>query len=115
MFCWETYPNVLRAILKATLGRGVKVSLRQTKVADTANGLIKGCLGRGGLPIVLVNSGAHWVLVDDWNDSADKPVSILDPANDEPSAFTISFWNALFLAAVDCGKYDGKYVIVEVG
>ena len=113
--CWLTYPDALQAVLTARLGGGVTVAVKQTNTEAIANGRIKSCLGRGGLPIVLVNCGAHWVVVDEWNDNHAKPVRLLDPAHDEPTRLTVRYWNALFMGAVDCGVFDGNYVIVEVG
>lgn len=111
--CWETHPRALRLALKSLLGV-TKVTLSQTEDEDTANRLIKSCLKRGGLPIVLIDSGAHWVLVDGWDDTDDHPVSVLDPAVGSPTSLDLDHWNIDRMAAVDCGKFDRKYVVVQV-
>lgn len=114
-FCWETFPTALKAALVARLAMvqgPPTISLRRPGNQDTANNRIQNCLTRGGVPIVLVRGGQHWLIVDDWGATS---VGILDPAGYGPETISMSRWNDNMMVAVDCGTYDGKYVIVEVG
>jgi hypothetical protein len=113
--CWETFPDALKAALIASLAAGTTVKVRKTVSEETANSNIRKCLNRGGIPIVLVDFGKHWVVVDGWDSNADRPVTILDPAWVEPDSVDLDTWNIDRMAAVDCGKFDRKYVMVEVG
>jgi len=115
-FCWETFPTVLRGVLVSAIGKGTQVRLRQSASQDTANTIIRDCLSRGGAPIVLIRAGQHWLIVNGWDTSVTPNiVSILDPADDQPVDLTLTQWNDNRMVAVDCGRYDGKYVVVEVG
>jgi hypothetical protein len=113
--CWETYPTSLRDTLLDFMGRGAKVQLRKTASETTANNIIKKCLKRGGVPIVLIGKGSHWVVVSGWTGtSSATAISYLDPAGDGPSTVALWFWNFVVMAANECGAYDKKYVVVEV-
>lgn len=113
--CWSTHPRALRKTLVASLGTGANVTLSQITGEAKANRVIKKCLKGLGLPIVLINSGTHWVVVDEWDESDPKPVKMLDPALGTPVDHTIREWNNRFMSAVECGAFDHKYVIVQVG
>jgi hypothetical protein len=115
--CWCTHPNALKATLKAKLAAGAPITLSKIADEDRANTAIRRCLQRGGLPIVLVNSANHWVVVDGWNENDPYPVSMLDPAVGEPAPVALDDWNNDYMSAVDCtgSKLDRKYVIVQVG
>lgn len=115
VFCWETYPNVLSATVKALLGRGVKVRLRKASTEGTATGWIKSCVQGGRLAIVLVDRGKHWVVVDGWDETQSEPVSMLDPALGDVQRVPLDTWSIERMLAVDCGKFNQKYVVVEVG
>jgi hypothetical protein len=112
--CWETHPDALIATLRDMMG-GTPVVLQRAKNQDAANNIIKGCLGAGGVPIVLVQSGKHWVIVDEWDPKNAKPVRVLDPAPGRSGRFKVSKWNVRFMSAVDCGAFDREYLVVEVG
>jgi len=112
--CWETYPTSLKATLLQFMGTGAKVQLRETKSETTANSHIKKCLKRGAVPIVLISKGSHWVVVAKWDENA-SVITYLDPAGDGPSTAALWFWNLIKMSANECGAFDKKYVIVEVG
>jgi hypothetical protein len=114
--CWCTHPNALKATLKAKLGAGVPITLSKIEDEDRANSTIRKCLERGALPIVLINSANHWVVVDGWNENASE-LSMIDPAVGTPSPVTFDDWINDYMSAVECtgSNLDRKYVIVQVG
>jgi hypothetical protein len=111
--CWWSYPTALRAALSAKLGKGTPVMVRKSASQNTANSIIRSCLARKGVAIVNIDGGIHWVVVDDWDPVAQK-VSLLDPAYEEPDWIDVDMWNDRMMV-VECGVYDNKYVVVEVG
>lgn len=117
VFCWCSYPDAMKETLEAYCefqGTQVQITLSEHDDEDAANGVIRNCLERGGLPIVLVNSGKHWVVVSEWFSGTDPSLQLLDPAADVPSIQSIGDWNVFYMSAVDCGRYDDKYVVLEV-
>jgi len=113
--CWATFPTALEKLLIDALGAGMLVRVTDTPDQDTANGIIRACLGRGGVPVVLVKKGKHWVVVASWANGGSKPVTIFDPADDAPEGLTVGQWNARMMVKVNFGTYDGMYVVVEAG
>lgn len=112
--CWATYPPALQAALLQRLGEGATVNTQLVERENAANGVIRDCLNRGAIPIVLINRGAHWVLVVGWDATATRPVKLFDPAVGAPSEVTVNKWNVKHMSRVRCGAFDDTYVIVEV-
>jgi hypothetical protein len=112
--CWWSYPTALRAALIANLPKGTTVTVRKPPDEDAANDIIRSCLARGGVPIVLVDSGLHWVVVANWNATTQK-IRLFDPANPGPTTIKVAKWNVERMLTVECGTYDNKHVVVEVG
>jgi hypothetical protein len=113
--CWATFPTALEALLVDALGSGVNVTVTDTPDQDAANSAIRACVGRGGVPVVLVRKGKHWVVVGNWVDAEALPVTVFDPAEEAPKSMTVGAWDAQMMVQVDFGRYDGMYVVVEVG
>ena len=113
--CWATFPTALDAVLTDAIGTGTPVTLTALANQDNANNVIRACLSRNGIPVVLVRKGKHWVVVSNWANAGTKPVTVFDPADDAPTEMTKTRWNARMMAAVNFGRYAGKYVVVEVG
>jgi hypothetical protein len=65
--CWWSYPTALRATLIEKLGKGTPVVVRRPADEIAATDIIRSCLDRSGVPIVLVDAGLHWVVVASWN------------------------------------------------
>jgi hypothetical protein len=115
VMCWSTHPLALKGALKASLGTRVPITLSKLSDDDAANEVIKDCLNRGALPIVLINNGTHWVVVHAWDDAAERPVKMFDPAVGAPSEHTVGEWNIDFMSVVGCGKFEDLCVVVQVG
>ena len=114
VLCWGTYPTSLEATLLDWIGPAANVTLQRTGSEDSANGIIQKCLKQGGIPIVLVSKGSHWVVVTGWDTEATKPVRVFDPAGTGPAELTVSYWNLFYMSAGDCGEFDNEFVVVEV-
>lgn len=112
--CWESYPTSLKATLLQFMSPGATVNLRKTGSQTAANTIIKKCLKRGGVPIVLVSKGSHWIVVAGWDKNSSTPVTYLDPAGNGSSTAALWFWNSIKMSANECGAFDKKYVVLEV-
>lgn len=110
-FCWCTHPDALRATMRARFPSSA-INVSKHPDEDRANERIEACLAAGVPPIVLVNSGQHWVVVDGFDRTAEWGVTILNPAMNGQIGIRIGLWNASYLASPPCGRFQEKHVVV---
>ena len=121
--CWSTTPTVLKKLLNEKQSSAVyAVTSRESE--ESATDALCDTLDKGFPAIALINGWIHWVVVDGYEHSNAgsehffgrdfNGVYVRDP-NAEEDLYYVPWitWRDDYLMVVNCGQYQGKFVVIR--
>ena len=112
--CWWSYPTALRAALAAKVGPGTPVKVRRSASEPAANSIIRSswrvraCPSCSSMADCIGSSSMIGTQLRKWS-------AFSTPPTKKPDWIDVDTWNDRMMVGGECGVYDDKYVVVEVG